>query len=298
MKQFSLAIIGSKRFKKSTAKAFKEEAPKKFLEFAFVPINKITISSEKGKTKILYKGKNLLEFDAIYPRLSSRDYAMAQAVLKILEEQKKAYCPVGLFGFNVSNHKYYTTKELAANGIPVVVSTLFISPETAGETIKELGFPTVLKLLSGFAGKGVILVRDEKQMQSILDTVTMFDEFISAQKFVDGKNSDIRCYVFGKKVIAVRRTGKQGEWRANISRGGTAAQIKLTKEMEKIALSSAKVLKMEICAVDLIETKNGLAVVEVNFMPGPFKKFLGNKIVKKMVEFLHDKVKERKAKKK
>ena len=294
MKKFSIAIIGSKHFKKSTIKSLKEEGLKKFKEFVFAPINKIIISNNKGKTEILYRNQNLLEFDAVYPRLTSKDFAMAQVLLKALDEQSKTYCPVSLFGYNVSNHKYYTIKELANEGIPIVVSTLFISPETAAETIKELGFPAVLKLLSGFAGKGVILVRDEKQMQSILDTVQMFDEFISAQKFVEGTNSDIRCYVFGEKVVSVRRIGKQGEWRANISRGGIAKEISLKSEMKKIALDSAKVLKMEICAVDLIETKKGLAVIEVNFMPGPFKKFLGNKITKEMIEFIYKKVDEMK----
>ncbi len=295
MKKFSIAIIGSKRYKKSTIKALKEEGLKKFKEVVFAPIDRITISNNRGKTEIMYRKQNLLEFNAIYPRLSSKDFSMAQVLLKALDEQNRTYCPVSLFGYNVSNHKYYTIKELANEGIPIVVSTLFISPETAAETIKELGFPAVLKLLSGFAGKGVILVRDEKQMRSILDTVQMFDEFISAQKFVEGKNSDIRCYVFGEKVISVRRTGKQGEWRANISRGGTAREIALKNEMKKIALESAKILKLEICAVDLIETKQELAVIEVNFMPGPFKKFLGNRITKEMIKFIYKKVEERKS---
>lgn len=294
MKKYSLAVIGTMHFKKATAKSLKAEGSRLFKEFLFVPIDRLVVSTEKGRAKILYKKRNLLEFDAIFPRLNSKDFGMAQVVLKILEEQKKAYVPSSFSGYNVSNHKFYTIKELAKANIPIIASSLFISPEAASETIKELGFPTVLKLLSGFAGKGVILVRDEKQLQSILDAVQMFDEFISAQKFIEGKNSDIRCYVFGEKVIAVKRTGKQGEWRANISRGGSAKEIPLTSEMKQIALASAKALKLEICAVDLIETASGLAVVEVNFMPGPFKDFLGNKITREWIKFLFKKVSERK----
>ncbi|MCX6803975.1 MAG: hypothetical protein NTY48_05410, partial [Candidatus Diapherotrites archaeon] len=82
---------------------------------------------------------------------------------------------------------------------------------------------------------------------------------------------------------------KKGEWRANVSRGGSASLINPTPEMLSIAKTTAKTIGMDICAVDLMEQKNKLAVIEVNFMPGPFKKFLGTTVVQEWVRLLADK---------
>tara|TARA_Y100000310_G_scaffold345478_1_gene465448 strand:- start:3997 stop:4896 length:900 start_codon:yes stop_codon:yes gene_type:complete len=288
MVKTSLAIIGSKHYKKSTVRSLIEEGKKLFDRVTFAPLPKVRVVFESSEAKLLYKGKNLLNYNVCYPRFSSKDYVLGEVILKVLDGSK-VYCPVNLHSYQVTNHKYYTIKELSNAKIPIVKSSLFINPESAKQTLKEFGMPFVVKVLSGFAGKGVILVENEKQLNSILDTVHLFDEFLSVQKFVKGKNSDIRCYVIGNNVTAVRRTGKQGEWRANVSRGGTAAELTPTKEMKKIALDSARLLKMDICAVDLIESSSGLGVIEINFMPGPFKKYLGNTITKKMVKFLHTK---------
>ncbi len=292
MAKASLAIIGSRHYKHSTVKSLIEEGRKLFDRVTFAPIDRVRIVFEENEAKLLFKGRDLLEYDVCYPRLSSRDYVMGEAVLRVLG-QSNVYSPVNLRAYQITNHKYYTIKELSNAKIPIVKSSLFISPDSAKRILKEFGMPLVVKVLSGFAGKGVILVENEKQLNSILDTVRLFDEFISAQKFVKGKNSDIRCYVIGKKVITIRRIGKQGEWRANVSRGASAEEIAPTKEMRNIALGAAKLLGMDICAVDLIESKGGLAVIEVNFMPGPFKKYLGNTVTKEMVKFLHKKAKEK-----
>jgi len=283
-KKPSLLIIGSRYHVKRTVRDLKEEGRKLFGEVLFVPVTKIKAYINNGKAELRFKGRSLLEFDACYPRLSSKDFVLAEAILRIIEDSGM-YSPVSVRGFLISNHKYYTVKELCDAGIPVVGSGLFISPETAKKKISS--FPVVVKKISGFAGKGVVLVNDSTQFGSILDTMHLLDEFLSTQEFVPEKNTDIRCFVLGDKVIAVRRTGRQGEWRANVSRGGKATVVEATDEMREIALKSAKVMHMEICAVDMIETRDGLKVIEVNFMPGPFSAFLGPLVPREMVEFIY-----------
>ncbi|MCX6801220.1 MAG: RimK family alpha-L-glutamate ligase [Candidatus Diapherotrites archaeon] len=289
----SFLIIGSKTYKKSTINSMIGESKKLFDRVLFVPINKVQIMVSSGRASLCYKGKYLMDFDAIYPRFSSRDYVLGEAVLKVIESSS-AYCPVPLRAYQITNHKYYTTQVLSNSGIPGIPTTLFISPKYAEYLVGETGFPMVMKLISGFAGKGVVLINDKKQLESILDTVHLFEEFICTQKFIKGKNFDVRCYVIGDSVISVKRTGRKGEWRANISRGGTAAVIETSPEMKKIALNSARVLGMDICAVDLMESGGRWVVIEANFMPGPFMKYLGGMIVKEWVEFIHEKVKAQK----
>ncbi|MFA6268647.1 MAG: RimK family alpha-L-glutamate ligase [archaeon] len=287
-KNKSLLIIGSKTYKESTVNSLLEEAKKRFDSVLFVPIDRIQIQTAEGKVGLFYKGKNLLAFDAIYPRISSRDFLLGEALMKAIESSS-AYCPLTLDSYQVTNHKFFTSQKLSNKGIPGILSTLSISPKYADYAVNETGYPFVMKLISGFAGKGVVLVNSKEQMESILDTVHLFEEFICTQKFIKGKDSDVRCYVFGDYVIAVKRKCKKGDWRANISRGGSAMPINPTPEMLDIARNSAKTLGMDICAVDLMEYKNKWVVIEVNFMPGPFKKYLGSMVIHEWIRVIADK---------
>ena len=289
----SLLIIGSRTYKKSTVNLLIEETKKRFDSVLFVPIDKIQLQTAEGKVGLFYKGKNLLAFDAIYPRISAKDILLGEAVLKVIENSD-TYCPVSLNAYQITNHKFYTSQKLSNQGIPGVLSTLSISPKYADYAVNETGYPFVMKLISGFAGKGVVLVNSKEQMESILDAVHLFEEFICTQKFVKGKDYDVRCYVIGDYVIAVKRKCKKGDWRANISRGGSASLINPNPEMLEVAKKSAKILNMDLCAVDLMERKNKWVVIEVNFMPGPFRKFLGRTVVQEWVRLLSDKVEQKK----
>lgn len=289
-KKKKLLIIGSKTYKESTVNSMLEEAKQKFDSVLFVPIDRIQIQTSEGKAGLFYKGQNLLSFDVIYPRISAKDFLLGEAVLKAIE-QSSAYCPVNLESYQVTNNKFFTSQKLSNKGVPGILSTLFISPKYADYAVNETGYPFVMKLISGFAGKGVVLINSKEQMESILDAVHLFEEFICTQKFIKGKDSDVRCYVIGDYVIAVKRKCKKGDWRANISRGGSAVPVNPTPEMLDIAKKSAKILGMDICAVDLMEHKKKWVVIEVNFMPGPFRKYLGTTVVHEWIRLLESKSK-------
>ncbi|MCX8190130.1 MAG: RimK family alpha-L-glutamate ligase [Candidatus Diapherotrites archaeon] len=292
----SIVIIAAKNYNKGNNKLLLEEAKKAFDKVLFVPINKLTIVHKNGTSKLLYKGINLLDFDACYPRFGSTDYFMGEAVLKVIESSK-IYSPVSLKGYQISNHKFYTIQEIAESGLPCVLTSLSASPQSMESIVEEMTFPLVLKLISGFGGRGVMLISNKNELQSILDTVHLFEEYITAQRFLPTGSTDIRCYVFGDDVLSVRRTGAPNDWRANISRGGKAEIIDGNPKMEECAIKVAKLLGFDICAVDFIETdltKEGFAVIEVNFQPGPFRKFLGNVVPKKMMEFIRAKIEKKK----
>ncbi len=292
----SLVVIASSHYNKKNNKVLIEEAEKVFEKFLFAPINKISIVEEKGKPKLLFRGQNLLEFDACYPRFGSRDHFMGEAVLSILD-RSPVYTPVSLRGFQLSNHKYYSIKKLAEEKLPTVLTALSISPLVVEKISREFSFPLVLKLISGFAGKGVMRVENGAQLKSILDTVHLFEEYIATQKYVEGHSSDVRCYVFGEKVLTVKRVGAKGDWRANISRGGTAKIIRGPKAMQEAAVRAAKTLGFEICAVDFIQTKavkEGFVIIEANFQPGPFRKFLGNRVPMEMMQYIRSRLEKKK----
>jgi ribosomal protein S6--L-glutamate ligase len=297
--KLSLLIIASKQVKRSTANALVQEGQAVFDVVTIVTIDKIQIQTSSNGVGLFYKGKNLLCYDAIYPRFSSNDFLLGEAVMKVIESSD-AYCPVSLKSYQITNHKYYTAQELSNEGVPGILTTLCISPKYSKLTVTETGFPLVLKIISGFAGKGVVLVRDSSQLNSILDAIHLFEEFICTQQFVKSKKpgTDIRAYILGNKLITVMRKSVKGDWRSNISRGGSAKMIEASDELKEAAKKSAETLGCDICAIDMMDKQGKWVVIEANFMPGPFMKYIGNTIVKEWIDFIYQQAKKKKDKKK
>ena len=90
------------------------------------------------------------------------------------------------------------------------------------------------------------------------------------QDFIEeAGNADIRCFVMGDQVVAtMQRIGQNGEFRANCHRGGKTEKITLSDEEKQIAIQATKAIGLDVAGVDLIRSKNGLLVLEVNASPG------------------------------
>ncbi|HZX19695.1 MAG TPA: RimK family alpha-L-glutamate ligase [archaeon] len=273
-----------------------EEAQKKFDSVLFVPLNKIRIACREGKTSIYYKHTDLSQYDAVWVRVFGEDFVLGELVLDILENSN-AYVQSNAEAFQICSHKYYTVKVASAIGIPVPDSSLCVTPEVASKMIKTTGFPAVIKLLSGFGGKGVMLVNSEEEFTPILETLRVFDEFISTQDYIPADAMDYRALVTGNKVMGIKRKGAKGEWRANVATGGTAELIELDDNIKEMAVRAAELIGAEICSVDFLKTKDKYYLVEINFTPGMIKKFFGNKIAKLIIAFLYEKAVERKKQK-
>jgi len=90
------------------------------------------------------------------------------------------------------------------------------------------------------------------------------------QEFIaEAKGADIRCFVVGSKVVAaMRRQAKRGEFRSNLHRGGTAKGIELDEVETETAIRAARVLGLNVAGVDLLRSRRGPLVLEVNSSPG------------------------------
>jgi ribosomal protein S6--L-glutamate ligase len=66
----------------------------------------------------------------------------------------------------------------------------------------------------------------------------------------------------------MKRQGKEGEFRSNLHRGGSANIIKLNADELKLAMHAAKVLKLPVCGVDMLQSARGPLLLEVNSTPG------------------------------
>jgi [lysine-biosynthesis-protein LysW]--L-2-aminoadipate ligase len=170
----------------------------------------------------------------------------------------------------VCGNKLITSIRLAENKIPTPKTQFAFSAESGLETIKNKGFPVVLKPIVGSWGRGIYPLRDLETASMIIEMREEDDSPLSRiyyiQEMVDRPSRDIRCIVIGDQVLtAIYRYSTQSEWRTNVALGGKVELASLTKEMEDLALSAARAVGGGILGVDMMEDKNrGLVVHEIN----------------------------------
>jgi ribosomal protein S6--L-glutamate ligase len=136
--------------------------------------------------------------------------------------------------------------------------------ETVGST------PLVMKLLQGTQGQGIVLAETRKAAESVMSAFRQLDADILVQEFIkESSGTDIRAFVVGNKVVAsMRRVAPEGEFRSNVHRGGRTEQIDLTDEEINTAVKAAHCLGLSVAGVDLMRSKRGPLVLEVNSSPG------------------------------
>jgi ribosomal protein S6--L-glutamate ligase len=66
----------------------------------------------------------------------------------------------------------------------------------------------------------------------------------------------------------MRRQGAEGDFRSNLHRGGKAQLIQLSPEEKATAMKAVKKLGLAIAGVDMLQSKRGPLVMEVNSSPG------------------------------
>lgn len=243
-----------------------------------------------NKPMLRYDGKTLPIYDAVIPRIGASITHYGLAVLRQFEMQ-------GVFPLNESvaigrsRDKLRALQLLARQGIELPVTAFAHGPKKAEDVIQEVGgAPVVIKLLEGTQGMGVILADTDASARSIVEAFSAANVNIMVQEFIaEAGGSDIRALVIGGKVIAaMKRTGRKGEFRSNLHRGGKAAVIELSADEQKTALRAAEVIGLNVCGVDMLRSKRGPVVMEVNSSPGleGIEKATGIDVAGEIIAFL------------
>ncbi|MCB0311012.1 MAG: RimK family alpha-L-glutamate ligase, partial [Bdellovibrionales bacterium] len=160
---------------------------------------------------------------------------------------------------------------LSRKGIGMPITGFANAPEDTNHLIALSGSaPLVIKLIEGTQGKGVVLAETKQAAESVIDAFRTLSANILVQEFIkESAGSDIRCFVIGEKVVAaMKRQAKEGEFRANLHRGGTASLVKLTPDERATAIRAAKIIGLNVCGVDIMRSDRGPVVLEVNSSPG------------------------------
>lgn len=235
-------------------------------------------------------GEPLPRFDALIPRIGASNTFYGTALLRHFET-------MGIYTLNESiaiarsRDKFRALQLLARKGIPMP-RTGFAQLSTNLEDLIDVvgGVPVVIKLLEGTQGKGVILADTQQSAISIINAFKQMRADILVQEFIaESYGTDIRCLVVGTKVVAaMKRKAKEGEFRANVHQGGQGSKVKLTPEERAIAVHAVKAMGLKVAGVDLVRSKRGPLVLEINSSPGLecIEKSTGVNIASKIIDYV------------
>lgn len=225
---------------------------------------------EKEKPTIYYKDRYLDYVDAIIPRIGASATFFGCAVVRQFE-MMNVFTSVTSDAIIRSRDKLRSFQRLSKAGIGMPKTVFTNYSRDVEEVIAHVGgTPVIIKLLEGTQGLGVVLAETKNAAESVLEAFNGLQARALVQEYIsEAKGADLRALVVDGQVIgAIKRQGKEGEFRSNLHRGGTAEVIKLNEAELKVAMKASRALKLPVCGVDMLQSARGPLLLEVNSTPG------------------------------
>ena len=252
-------------------KRLMEAAEERGHEIRFVNLSQTYINISATSPEVHYRGGELLEnIDAVIPRIKPALTFYGCAVTRQFQAIG-TFCLNDATSIAQSRDKLRSLQIMSGNGISMPTTGFANSPVDTNELIKMVGgAPLIVKLLEGTQGKGVVLADPDKAAESVINAFKSLQANILVQEFVkEATGKDIRCFVIDGKVVgSMQREAAPGDFRANLHLGGTASAVKITQEERRVAVNAARALGLKVAGVDIIRSKSGPKVLEVNSSPG------------------------------
>lgn len=254
----------------------------------------------RSRPAVRYKGVQLPRYDAVIPRIGASVTFYGTAVVRQFE-MMGTFCVNESVAISRSRDKLRSLQLLSRKDIGLPRTGFASKPDDIPDLIKNVGgAPLVVKLLEGTQGIGVVLADTNKSAEAIIEAFMGLKANILVQEFIEeAGGADVRCLVVGGKVVAaMKRQGAEGEFRSNLHRGGSAKLVRLSKEERATAVNAAKAMGLNVCGVDILQSKNGPVVMEVNSSPGleGIEKATDKDVAGMIFEFIEAKAKPNKTK--
>lgn len=267
-----------------------ERAEDLFDSVLAAPVSGVKFVHSEDGSKVFYKGTDLTTFDAVYFRTGDKDKMFSEHIAEVMNEAGVVtQCENDSFAYEAN--KFYSVKVLAENGVNVPDSFYTISPETAVEAAQKLEYPVIMKTIGGAGGQGVMRASSESELKPVMDTMQAFEQDICLQEYKEHGGTDNRILVIGDHTVGYKRSSTdEEEWRSNLGAGGTREKAEITPEMEEAAITAAKSTGFDICGCDIIDTDEGVYVLEVNGAPGLNEKInevVEEDVILEIVDRLH-----------
>jgi ribosomal protein S6--L-glutamate ligase len=217
-----------------------------------------------------YKGRAIDGYGAVIPRIGASITRYGCAVLHQFELMG-SYAPNPSDAIARARDKLRSHQILAARGIGLPLTVFGDNPDDTHDLLSLLGpAPHVIKLNEGSQGAGVILTEKPSASRGVVEALRgLYANFLVQEFVAEAGGADLRCFVVGDAVVAsIRREAAPGEFRSNLHRGGTASAVQASPEECDIAIRAASALGLAVAGVDLIRSRRGPLVLEVNASPG------------------------------
>lgn len=236
-----------------------------------IPAWECSIEYHDGN-KVYWKGEEFPQVDCLIPRARFVEHSETQVhLLRVLE----AHFPTlnKADGIVAAKNKIKTMEILTGAGLAVPRSFVIEDLETFADAVKKLGgYPVVWKAAYGTFGmdvhlvdsfeKGEVIYKDYFKSQSAMNF--LIQEFIE-----ESAGKDIRIFVLKGKVLAsMERQAQPGEFRSNVELGATARTVEVAKTVKTLAIQAVEALGLDCAGVDIIQSKRGPLVLEVNANAG------------------------------
>ncbi|TVR76820.1 MAG: 30S ribosomal protein S6--L-glutamate ligase [Chitinophagaceae bacterium] len=245
---------------------------------------------QKKQPAVHFNGKEVLDVDAIIPRIGASITFYGAAVIRQFE-MMKTFTAVESQALVRSRDKLRSLQVLSRAGVDMPKTAFTFGSKDTESLIQRVGgAPLIIKLLEGTQGIGVVLAENKKAAVSVIEAFHGLKARIIVQEFIkEAGGADIRAFVVDGEVIgAMKRQGKEGDFRSNLHRGGKAELIKLSRAEKSTALKAVKTLGLGVAGVDMLQSSRGPLVMEVNSSPGleGIEKATGIDIATKIIEYI------------
>lgn len=258
-----------------------------------------TLTLEGNQPHVYYKEEKLGRIDAIIPRIGASGTFYGASVVKHFE-MKGVYTALPSEALLRSRNKLRSMQALSSSSEIQFPKTAFghFNQDVSFLIDSVGGVPVVIKLLRGTHGLGVILAKDRTTAESVIEAYNKLKERVIIQEFIkEASGEDIRALVVGDEIVAaMKRKARPGEFRSNLHRGGSSIHIKLTNAEIKSALEAVRLLGLKVAGVDMLQSKRGPLVLEVNPSPGleGIETTTNVDVAGRIIEMIEQEVKEQK----
>ena len=225
---------------------------------------------ERERPSIYYKDRLLDYVDAVIPRIGASVTFYGCAVVRQFE-MMTVFTTVTSDAILRSRDKLRSFQRLSKAGIGMPKTVFTNYSRDVEEVIARVGgTPVIIKLLEGTQGLGVVLAETRNAAESVLEACNGLQARALVQEYIaEAKGCDLRALIVDGQVIgAMKRQGREGEFRSNLHRGGRADLIRLSEPELKLAIKAARALKLPVCGVDMLQSNRGPLLMEVNSTPG------------------------------
>ena len=292
-----LGILSRNKSLYSTSRLV-EAAEEKGHDVEVIDHLKCDIVIEQDNPKVYYKSNRIDYLDAIIPRIGASVTFYGAAVVRQFE-MMEVFSAVHSQALVRSRDKLRSLQLLASSGVGLPKTVFTNYSKEVKKLIESVGgAPLIVKLLEGTQGHGVVLGPTKKAAESIIEAFHAMKARVIVQEFIsESKGADIRAFVVDGKVVgAMKRQGKEGEFRSNLHQGGSGTLIKLSKAEKEAALTAARAMDLQIAGVDMLQSERGPLILEVNSSPGleGIEKTTKKDIASIIIGFIEKAVEERK----